>query len=365
MTRRSRSVGALGLCAALVVSMLAAPARASEPKPFTIVVIGDTQSYVSKGYGHLFEESVRWIAENARRLNIVFVTQEGDIVQNSRGNLHSKQWVRAHQIMSILDGRVPYSVTLGDHDYDRKERHRAGTSHFVHYFGKQRYAGQPWYGGSHPFQTSHYQFIDAGGRRYLHLNLECDVPGKDKVWDHVAWAQSIIDRYPGMPTIVTTHNYLTDGRKLLVAGGFDGRTEGPELFGGDRRSGEDIWNDLIRKNPQIFLVLNGNQHMGPMHNNGEYHQVSYNDAGLPVFEVLTNYQGYPRGGDGWLRLLTFDEAKSKISFHAYSPTRRQFRRENHGTPRASQFALKLNFNERLGPRRLMPFAEADPRRRDR
>lgn len=330
---------------------------AGRPEPFTIAVIGDTQSYVHKGYGDLFENMVRWIAQNTERLKIVFVTQEGDIVQNSRGDLRSPQWVRAHQILSLLDGRVPYSVTLGDHDYDRKERFRAGASHFVHYFGKRRYAGQPWYGGAHPMQTSHYQFIKTPGRTFLHLNLECDVPGKGRAWDHVRWAQSVIDRHPGMPTIVTTHSYVTDARRL-VGGQFVGRTRSPELSGRGRRSGEELWNDLIRRNPQIFMVLGGNEHLGPSKNNGEYYQVSYNDGGLPVIELLTNHQGYRRGGDGWLRLITFDEAADKISFHTYSPTRRQFRREKLGTPLASQFALKLRFSERFGPRRLMPLAEA-------
>ena len=342
----------------LCLSLLISPARAAVPEPFTIVVIPDTQSYVHKGYGDEFDTMVRWIADNAARLNIVFVTHEGDIVQNSRGRLDSPQWVRVHEIMSRLDGRVPYSVSLGDHDYDRKERHGAGTSHFVHYFGKHRYEGRPWYGGAHPFQTSHYQFIEGGERTYLHLNLACDVPGKGEAWDHAAWAQSILGRYPGMPTIVTTHSYVTDARRF-ASSQFIGRTRSPELWGKGRRSGEEIWNDLIRRNKQIFLVLNGNEHLGPILplNNGEFYQVSMNDAGLPVIEVLSNYQDYPRGGDGWLRFVTFDELLGEIQFETYSPTRGAFRRMNAGTPRASEFTINLDFNQRFGSPRRLPLTQ--------
>ena len=331
------------------------PAVALEPERFTIVAIPDTQNYVRKGYGDLFEAKVRWIAQNANTLNIVLVTHEGDIVQNGFGKLESEQWVQADQIMAQLDGVVPYSVCLGDHDYNFKELAFTGASHYVHYFGRHRYEGRPWYGGSHPSQTSHYQYIQGGGRTFLHLNLECDVPGKGTDKDHVAWAQAVIDENPGLPVIVSTHSYVTDARKLLGRSHV-GRTSRPELWGGKRRSGEEIWDDLIRKNPQIFLVLNGNEQLGPPRNNGEYHQVSYNDAGLPVIEVLTNYQGYERGGDGWLRLVTFDEAAGHIWFRTYSPTRREFRRENAGTPRASEFKLALDFSHRLGPQR-QPIAE--------
>ena len=355
MTDRFPNTVLYSLVVLILLTEMVTPLRSEPPQPFTIVAIPDTQNYVRKGYGDLFEEKVQWIVENVNALNIAFVTHEGDIVQNGFGNLKSQQWQRADEILAMLDSAVPYSVCLGDHDYNFKELPFTGTSHFVHYFGSHRYIGQPWYGGASQSETSHYQFFRAGGRMFLHLNLECDVPGKNTTHDQAAWAQSIIDRYPGMPTIVSTHSYVTDARKLL-SHSFVGRTERPELWGGTRRSGEEIWNDLIRHNSQIFMVLNGNEHLGPAYNNGEYHQVSYSETAQPVIEVLSNYQGYQRGGDGWLRLITFDESMSQIRFHAYSPTRGQFRRENAGTPRASEFVLALDFNHRLGPRQMLPIA---------
>ena len=56
---------------------------------------------------------------------------------------------------------------------------------------------------------------------------------------------------------------------------------------------------LITPNPQIFMTLNG--HFYDDH--GERFQISTNDAGLPVFEMCSDYQGYPNGGNGWLRKL--------------------------------------------------------------
>lgn len=69
-----------------------------------------------------------------------------------------------------------------------------------------------------------------------------------------------------------------------------------------------------RKNDQIFLVMNGHFHSVGGTNDGEYHQVSVNDADRPVIEVLSDFQDYPNGGDGWLRLVNLDIPNNQIEF---------------------------------------------------
>jgi hypothetical protein len=77
-------------------------------------------------------------------------------------------------------------------------------------------------------------------------------------------------------------------------------------------SGQDIWEKLVRKQANIFMVISG-------HVLGVGTQTSTNDAGMPVHEMLVDYQGLPHGGDGWLRTLRFAPAESKIYVTAYSP----------------------------------------------
>ena len=73
--------------------------------------------------------------------------------------------------------------------------------------------------------------------------------------------------------------------------------------------------EFIKLNQQIFMVLCG--HSGGNLNAGQqWHQTSTNDAGLPVHEVLANYQGT---GNGWLRELRFFPDENKIEVHTYSP----------------------------------------------
>ena len=89
-------------------------------------------------------------------------------------------------------------------------------------------------------------------------------------------------------------------------------------------------------------------------NDGEYHQVSTNDAGRPVIEVLQDYQDYPNGGDGWLRLIQFDIPNNQIVFETYSPVLDQFQMETveEVGQYASQFEIDFDFTTRLSPNTL-------------
>ena len=74
-------------------------------------------------------------------------------------------------------------------------------------------------------------------------------------------------------------------------------------------SAEQVWQKLIHKTPQIFMVLCGHwAHAG----GGEWFQVSKNDAGQEVFEMLADYQARENGGDGWLRYLEFEPSANAI-----------------------------------------------------
>ena len=56
-------------------------------------------------------------------------------------------------------------------------------------------------------------------------------------------------------------------------------------------------------------------HMGDTNDNN----YCFFDAAGKVLEMLTDYQGLPNGGDGWLRSLKFVPAENKIHVRTYSP----------------------------------------------
>lgn len=308
---------------------------------FTFVVLPDTQYYARSSDGsELFTGQTQWIAEQIQLegnpRNIQFVSHLGDIV-NSGSDL--VEWQRADTSMSVLDDVVKYSVLPGNHDYASRSVKDSGTANYLSFFGPQRFANDAWYGAD-PSGNNSYQRFSAGGYDFIHLALEfqptVNVPIREP--SPVEWAQSIIDANPHTPVIVSTHDYLRDSPPKRSA------------------TGEALWNELIRRNDQIFMVLNGHFH----NEGGELHRVSVNDAGRPVIEVIQDYQGYENGGDGWLRLIEFDIPENRIEFETYSPVLNQFQTEtvDEVGPYASQFGFDIDFADRLEPI-LLPLIPGD------
>ena len=351
-------------------------------EPFSIIALPDTQNYTCcngrYGVPATFKAQTRWIVNNLKRLSVAFVTHEGDMVDNA---LKDSEWRAGDEAMDVLDGKVPYAVAMGDHDYYPEEVHDGDTSRYRRYFGKSRYKRYAWYGGDSPSGLSHYQTFDGGGVTFLHIALEWEAPRSA-----LSWAEEVIKKHPEMPTIITTHAYLRDGGS--ARGGrrtAQSETEAcvdlPDAQAcvdpgndADAASGEKIFQTLVRPYPQVFMVLNGHYHNNGRRSsnpnvpgcdieaddfkrnpdtylrcdNGEYRQVSTNRAGSKVYEMLANYQDYENGGDGWLRVIKFLPGEGRggldrIKVQTYSPTLDTYQRGN-----ASDFSYDLDFGERFG-----------------
>lgn len=306
-------------------------ARASEP--FTIVALPDTQNYVNNPQtAQHFTQQTQWIADQIQQTgnprNIQFVSHLGDVVSTASNQI---EWQRANTSMDILDGVVKYSVLPGNHDYEAVNTKHTGTANYLANFGPQRFADHTWYEGADPSGNNSYQRFEAGGFEFLHLAMEW-IPTSNSPLRNpspIEWAQSILDMNPDTPVILSTHAYISDNPP------------------GRDADGEDLWNELIRGNDQIFMVLNGHYHsFGFL--GGEVHQVSMNDANRPVFEILQNYQDHQ---NGWLRLINFDIPNDLLKFETYSPVLDQFQTETVSEvgQRASQFELSIDFSTRLSP----------------
>ena len=113
---------------------------------FTIVVIPDTQHYVDNALrAPTFNQQTQWIVDNAGALNVVFVSQLGDITENF--DTVELEWQRADSAMDILDNAgIPNNLAPGNHDLGT-----GGTTsnYYDTYFPPSRYdlPANPWYGG--------------------------------------------------------------------------------------------------------------------------------------------------------------------------------------------------------------------------
>lgn len=251
-------------------------------EPFSVVLLPDTQ-YYAETYPAIYLAQTTWIRDQAAKRNIKMLIHLGDIVDVFDDE---NQWRAADQAHRVLDGAVPYSVLPGNHDMNLNPR---DTTLYNKYFGPKRFEACPSYGG-HQGKTNDNNFcrFEGGGMKLLVINLE--FAPSDAALD---WAAGVIDEHPDHRVMVATHSYV------------DAKDYTPE--------GRPIWEKFIRRQPRIFMV-----HCG--HICAVSLRTSHNDTGGLVYEMLTDYQDLPNGGDGWLRVLRFVPDENRIHVEDISPT---------------------------------------------
>ena len=279
-------------------------------KPFSLIVVPDTQSYVyHKLFAPNFTAMMKWIADNTSKENIKFVSHVGDIVQDgATGAQNNKvQWDRAEAALDLLDGDlkknpngiVPYSASIGNRDYDALNV-KSSAATFDKRFGPTRFNGRSWYGGSSKNGRNSFQLFSSGGE-YLHLSLEWRADD-----DALAWARQILAAHPKTPTVLTTHQYLGGYPPTYDISGAT-----PDSSGDN--AGAEIYHKLVETHPQIFLVLCG-------HNAGGIHRTSTTIFGQTVFEILSDYSFDANGGNGWMNRVEFRPDSGEIVNKCFSPT---------------------------------------------
>ncbi|MFI5042129.1 MAG: LamG-like jellyroll fold domain-containing protein, partial [Acidimicrobiales bacterium] len=288
----------------LSVTFKGRPAGGAAPD-FTLVALPST-ALTAAGYPGTLDAQIQWIAAARTRLNTVFVTHLGDIVQDRDEN--ETEWQRASTSLSGLEGVVPYGLAPGDRDLSA-----TGVGAFYdQYFPVSRFASFPWYGGHDRENKNSYELFSVGGLDFIALHLEYDLPA-----EAVTWAAGVLDANPARRAILTTHLFL-DATGARPTAPFD-RADGT--------SAETAWQSLISTHCNVFLVLSG-------HYSGEARLTSTNSCSKPVHQLLADYRARDNGGSGWLRYLTFRPGQNRIDVYTYSPTLGLF--ESDGD---SQFTL--------------------------
>jgi hypothetical protein len=301
------ALGLFLLAAVLSTTQSRADTETPDRKPFTIIALPDTQFY-SQSYPNLFDQQTQWVARNKTNLNIVFVTQLGDIV-----NLVDEeyQWQAASKAMEYLDGVVPYGLAPGNHDV------QAGGdgSMYEKYFPMSRLSKQPTWGSSYnhdrpqaPTKSdkNSYQLFGAGGTKFIAFNLEyCPT---DPI---LAWTNDILKAHKNRTAIISTHYFITAEGKRSAPGSCP-----PYNSEGDN-SGEDMWDFLItkHKNYNIAFFLNGHDIWTT---EGARRRTDVVE-GHTIHQLMSDYQIYQNGGEGYLRIMSFMPDKKLIKIFTYSP----------------------------------------------
>ncbi|MCU1219788.1 MAG: metallophosphoesterase [Candidatus Angelobacter sp.] len=298
--------------------------RAQTPTPsptpadeFTIVALPDTQFYSSLN-PQIFAAQTQWIADHVQDHNIQLVVGLGDIVDGG-GDL--TQWQNADAAVRLLSGKVPYMMAIGNHDYDQNNPsgRTASTRNFNSFFGPARYAGAAWYKGSFPAGSNEnfYGVVNVNGRNYLIVVLE--FAARDSA---LAWADGILKANQDKDAIIVTHMFtFVDNTRIS---GCDPNSAASFGVGQDN-NGEDMWWKLVRKYPNIHLVLSGHVVQG----DGTGRRMDLGLGGNLVNQILADYQSDPLGGDGYLRIMRISPSLNRVSVTTYSPYLNSFKTDDH------------------------------------
>lgn len=281
---------------------------------FTLAWESDTQ-YYNKNEGKLagtggsdtwYQHQVNihdFVLKERENLNIQYMTHTGDIVDNFDQDF---QWNNADAAYQKLDDAgLPYGVLAGNHDVGHFD---GDYTNYGNYFGEERFSGNPWYGGSYKDNRGHYDLVSAGGIDLLMLYMGWPDPNNDASnSEDIAWMNSVIQQYPERKVMINLHEYM------LTTGGL-----GPIP--------QRIYDEVVAPNANVMSVASGHYH------DAYTRQDEFDDDGdgladRTVYSMLFDYQGLAEGGQGFLRLLHFDNENGKIIVRTYSPSRDLFNSE--------------------------------------
>jgi hypothetical protein len=306
MGGRRMRVSAVATVVGVAVGLVAAPPVAmagdrSVRSQFTLVVLPDTQLAV-QNKPELFSAQTEWIVANRQARNIRFVVHVGDVVEwPSRVS----DWERGTAAMARLNGVVPYTVGVGNHDFDAWacnpptscDPNQAiatdrSTTMFNRYFPRRLFAGWPSFGGSHPRGSSDNTFFTftAGGVDWLVLSLKYRPTDGELVW-----ANRVIASNRDRQVILNTHEYQDGTARSAV--------------------GERIWNTVARRHRNVRFVLSG-------HYVAAGARVDVGDNGNTVHQIQADYQTYSIpmvDENSYLRLMAFDTRAGTVGVTTFSP----------------------------------------------
>lgn len=254
---------------------------------YSFCVVGDTQmtnDYDPSNFGVLYD----WIVKNYESKKIQYVFGMGDITNHSADD----EWSIAKTHTSKLNGKVLYSLIRGNHDttetYNATFNNDAYKSMFDGFLDETK------------IENSYVTFT-VGDVKYLHITL--DYQPSDEA---LLWANILAAKYYDHRVIVSTHDYLASDGSLDTRG---------SSSNGSTNSGEQIWNKLISRHENMFLVLSGHVFSTDL-----VCVQTEGKSGNVVTQLMTNGQtlDYRNGAVGLVSMLYFSEDGRTVSVEYYS-----------------------------------------------
>ena len=272
---------------------------------YSFAVVGDTQNITDR-YKDKLGLVYDWILDNAEEKKTKFVFGLGDITENS----NDEEWKLAMESIKKMDGRLPYSLVRGNHDY---------PSYYKKYVSYNDYKDVIAGSYDNTMLNTYQELIVSEDIRYLIFSL--DFGPSDKV---LSWAGDIIADHPYHNVIITTHAYLySDGTTL------DDGDHLPPSKNGGYNDGDDMWDKLVSVYDNIVLVMSGHIITDSI---VMTQTKAYNGNTVTQLLIDPEEDDINHGGVGAVAMLYFSEDGKNVTVEYYSTIKEKyFKSENQFT----------------------------------
>ncbi|MGO1183464.1 MAG: LamG-like jellyroll fold domain-containing protein [Micrococcaceae bacterium] len=291
-----------------------------------------------------YTDVMDWIVDNAEERKIAYVGHTGDIIENwhtgtprddedAYREIAIEEFEFVSEAQKILDdAEIVNGVLPGNHD-NRSGADIGADSLYNDYFGPERYEAleqtQGWQDAQASYtpyaegdNQNHYDLFTESGMDFIALHLGYDVTDEE-----IDWADEVLKQYSDRNAILLTHAHRKPSENP------DGRGA---TFSHD---GINIDEGVLKKNPNVFLVLSGHEHgvdievrkdVGTENNNivelladYQFYTVSAEELGLTGVDGRSEEEML-QFGSSFFRLLQFDVDRGEMAVDTYSPLLENF-----------------------------------------
>ena len=257
--------------------------------PFTIVWLADTQDMAYHKYDHALQKMGKWIMDNQKTMNIRYIVQTGDAVDNGASEW---QWGVFDEMYLQFRGKIPYISAAGNHDVKKHG--------YLEYLQRSQVKDIP---KENRFRDGESAFctLEISGVKLIIVAIGY---GMEKA--SVDWANDVLKQHADYTAILLFHDYLQTRGRFGV-------------------TGKAMYRDIVEPNPNVRLVLCG--HVSGI--SSRVDKFDDNKDGTPdrtVTQLMYDYQN-AKEQCGQLRTMEFNPKDHSITVTTYSPVTKRYYRD--------------------------------------
>ncbi len=258
-------------------------------EPFTIIWLADTQDMAYHKYDHALRTMGEWIMENRKPMNIRYIVQTGDAVDNGASDW---QWGVFDEMYLQFRGKIPYLSAAGNHDVKKHG--------YLEYLMRDQVKTLPQENRFREGESA-FSMLEINGEKIIFVAIGFGVEEAS-----VGWANEVLEQHRDYTAILLIHDYLQTGGRFGI-------------------TGKAMYRDLVEPNPNVRLVLCG--HVKGV--SSRIDEIDDTGDGIPdrkVIQMMYNYQHF-KEKCGQLRTMVFHPKDHSITITTYSPVTKRYYRD--------------------------------------